>query len=128
MVGANKDCKLQKVKEKINEHKAELVIIGSVVAMAVVAIVLTKEPNKVKNLVKTSPQYKTPVGKVIMESTPSIAEPHKERITFHVNAFVRRLPKGHKASDYQRPKAEALGMSLIPNETFVDTHERSRVA
>ncbi|MBO6229465.1 MAG: hypothetical protein J6O50_02780 [Ruminiclostridium sp.] len=47
-----------------------------------------------------------------------------ETVIMHINGYIRKLPKGHKASDKASAAAEALGYSLDENETFVCPFER----
>ena len=59
------------------------------------------------------------------ENIHSIAgDDRYETIIMHINGYIRKLPKGHKASDKASAAAEALGYSLDDNETYVCPFER----
>ena len=116
-----------KVKEKISEHKTEIIIIGSVAVATIASLIFIDNLQRVKGTIQQAPTKKQSIEK--MQSVfPSIEVHEEARHVFPVNAFVRKLPVGYKASETQKTKAETLGIVLDQSETFVNAHTRSRAA
>lgn len=128
MIETVTNSKFQKIKEKLAEHKTELIFAGSAIVATVVAIVFVKKTVKAEEFIKTYPQRGVPADKAVNELPLTMIQSCEKQIVIPVNAFVRKLPEGYKASNNQKMKAEALGIVLMPDETFVEAHTRSRVA
>ena len=115
---------LNKYKEWCSEHKKELLIAGvGTVTLGACAFFGIRRLNA--NAISET------VMNTVVIPEAEISLGHKnyaDTLPFEVNSHIRKLPDGMKASPLKQATALEKGYVLGPQETWVDSYTKCRVA
>lgn len=124
----------------VKAHRTQLLLTGISVVAFIGAVLCIKNREKLVELLDAlensikNPPTKNTVTAPVPQMTESVAEVVKlprsytsPQIPFDVSQHIRTMSDGRHHSAQKVAEAEALGISLLPNQTLVDTYTKCAV-
>lgn len=121
----------------VNAHKKQLLIAGISVTVIIGIIIGLKNKKAIKELWEalenslSKTPVKLPESITIVQTSPSVVEEvipvrlyTSPQESFDVSQHIRNLSGGRRHSAEKAAEAAVLGISLLPNQTIVDTYTK----
>ena len=135
-------AKIKNIKQKVKEHKKEIIVSGIVFATCAGLLIGIKNRDLLINLCKNNTAYlvdSDEVKKTIstvaenqLRETGAVGEMALEeglaKRTFEVSGHIRNLSMGRHASQAKIDIAKAQGIELLEGQTLVDTYTKGLCA